>query len=123
MNIVEHRLTCIVCPIGCIITVRMLGDGLEASGYRCSRGLDYVRQEILDPRRIAITVVKVRYGDTPVVPVKTDKPIPKKFVREVARLAAYMEIEAPVELGQILLENILGTGANLIATRSVRRIE
>lgn len=122
-SIVEHKLTCIVCPVGCNITVRIIGDRLEASEYRCGRGLDYARQEVLDPRRIAITVVKVRYGDTPVVPVKTDRLIPKKLVREVARLTACMEIEAPVELGQILVEDILGTGANLVATRSVRRVE
>ncbi|MCS7113614.1 MAG: DUF1667 domain-containing protein [Nitrososphaerota archaeon] len=123
IDAVERRLTCIVCPIGCIVTVRVSGDRLEASGYLCSRGLDYARQEALDPRRIAITVVKVRYGDIPVVSVKTDRPIPRRFVREVAKLAAYIEAEAPIELGQILLEDILGTGANLVATRPVRRIE
>jgi CxxC motif-containing protein len=119
----KRKLTCIVCPIGCVIEVNVSEDVLEASGYRCGRGLDYARQEAIDPRRIAITVVKVRGGDTPIVPVKTDRPIPKKLVREVAKLVAYMEFEAPIELGQILVEDILGTGANLVATRPVKRIE
>lgn len=123
MDIVERKLTCIVCPIGCIISVKIFRDRLEATGYRCSRGLDYARQEVLDPRRIAITVVKVRCGDTPIVPVRTDRPIPKRLIREVARLAAYIEVEAPVKLGQIIVKDILGTEANLIATRPVRRVE
>jgi len=65
-----------------------------------------------------MTVVKVRCGDFPVVSAITSKPVPKSCI-EVVKGAANLEVEAPVELGQVLIEDVCG--ASLIATRRVKR--
>jgi len=67
-----------------------------------------------------MSVVKVRNGDMPTVSVITSKPVPKKCIPEVMKATAEVEVEAPVELGQVILKNICG--ADIIATRRVKRV-
>jgi CxxC motif-containing protein len=79
-------------------------------------------REIYDPRRIVMTVLKVRRGDLPTVSVKTDQPIPKNLMFKIIKELSSLELEAPIEVGQIIVKNILNTGANIIATRPVSRV-
>ena len=45
--------TCIICPNGCEITVEYDPDMTDISiqGASCPRGKEYVRQELIEPRR------------------------------------------------------------------------
>ncbi len=77
----QVRVTCIVCPMGCTITVTIRnGEIVSIEGNRCPRGADYAREEVLEPKRVVMTVLRVREGDLPVVSVKTSRPIPKKLI-------------------------------------------
>ncbi|MDK2464514.1 MAG: DUF1667 domain-containing protein [Candidatus Korarchaeota archaeon] len=120
-----RRLTCIVCPLGCEIEVRLdRGPGgdvrvLEVRGATCPRGREWAAQEVTDPRRVVITVVPVRGGDPPTVSVKTDRPIPKSRIPEFMRALAGLEVEAPVRVGQVLAKDVLDL-ANVVATRESR---
>ena len=53
------KYTCIICPNGCEIEAEVLdGEIKSVSGFTCKRGEEYVRQEILAPKRtIASSVV------------------------------------------------------------------
>lgn len=114
----ERELTCIVCPAACALRVRLREGGeLEVEGAGCRRGVEYAGQEVLEPRRTVITVVRVRGGELPVVSVKTSRPVPKDCIWEVVRVAATLVVEAPVEIGQVVAGNVCG--AELIATRRV----
>ncbi len=115
----EIELICIICPIGCSIKVYKVLDNIKIEGALCPRGVNYARQEILDPKRIVMSVVKVKNGDLPVVSVKTDVPIPKKCINEIMRLTALIEVEAPIKIGQVIVKDVCG--ANLIATREVKK--
>jgi len=116
----EVKLTCISCPVGCQITVRMNGDEiLEITGNSCPRGEAYARQEVTTPVRTIATSVKVKGGTLPLVSVKTDKPIPKSLIPQLMELVKSLSVTAPVTIGQVLARDVLGTGANLIATRAV----
>ena len=114
----ERELTCIVCPIGCSLKVR-IGKGGEVivEGNLCPRGAGYAREEVTNPRRMVFTVVKVRGGELPTVSVKTSEPVPKSLISEVMKATAFLEVEAPVEVGQVVLKNVCGV--DLVATRSV----
>ena len=116
----EVELVCIVCPASCTLKAQLAGGGLEVEGAGCARGVEYARRELTNPVRHVMTVVKVRCGDLPVVSAITSKPVPKSCVFEVVKATANLEVEAPVELGQVLLENVCG--ASLVATRRVRRV-
>ncbi|HIP89557.1 MAG TPA: DUF1667 domain-containing protein, partial [Thermococcus paralvinellae] len=70
---------------------------------------------------IVMSVVKVKDGDFPTVSVKTDKPVPKELIPKIMKELANIEVKAPVKLGQILVENIGNSGANIVATRPVQR--
>jgi len=117
-----HRITCIVCPVGCEIEITIEGGKIiDIRGFTCPKGKDYAIQEVLDPKRVIMTVVRVVNGETPVVSVKTDRPIPKKLIEKVMEETAKIEVQAPVHIGDIIVKDIAGTGANLVATKTVRR--
>ncbi|MBC7222568.1 DUF1667 domain-containing protein [Candidatus Bipolaricaulota bacterium] len=118
-----RELTCISCPIGCRLQVEVSERGVEKiEGNRCPRGEAYAREEITDPKRILTTSVKVSGGDYPLVSVRTDKPIPKRLIPAAMEVLRALSLEAPLEIGQVLVPDLLGTGARVIATRTVRRV-
>jgi CxxC motif-containing protein len=85
--------------------------------------LEYAEKEIHDPVRIVTTTVALDEASEPLLPVKTDKGVPRDLAFEVIQKASALVISAPVRAGDVLVENILNTGVNLIATRSFERIE
>lgn len=115
----NEEIICIICPVGCLLKVYTASDEVRVEGALCPRGVEYAKQEYLDPRRVVMTVVKVRNGDLPVVSIKTSAPVPKKCIGDIMMLTASIEIEAPVEIGQIIARDVCG--ANLIATRRVEK--
>ena len=77
----EQEITCIVCPIGCKITVQ--SDGTSATvltGHRCKEGISYATTEALDPRRMLTSSILVHDGEWPLVSVKTSQSVPKKEI-------------------------------------------
>lgn len=118
-----EKIVCVLCPMGCKIKYNMVdGKLVSVEGNRCPRGLSYLEDELREPKRIVPTSVKVINGELPLVSVKTSKPIPKKLIFQFMELVKKIQVEAPVRVGQVILKNVLGTGADLIATRSVKRI-
>jgi CxxC motif-containing protein len=89
-------------------------------GYGCSRGKQWGIEEATSPKRVVMSVIKVRKGDLPTVSVKTDKRMPKERIRDVMKMLARLEVEAPIHMGQIIVKDIFGLGVNIIATREVK---
>lgn len=117
----EKKLICVSCPIGCELTARIEnGVVTSVTGNRCPHGEAYARQEAIDPMRVLPTSVRVIGGELPLVSVKTDQPVPKRLIWQIMDHIRTLSIEAPVKIGQVLAENIMETGANLVATREVR---
>lgn len=124
MSEIKHfKLTCIICPLGCEIEVKMEGNKIvEITGFGCPRGKDYAIQEVTAPKRVVMSVIKVKKGDFPTVSVKTDKPVPKELIPVIMKELAKIEVEAPVEIGQVIIENVANSEANIIATRPSRKV-
>jgi CxxC motif-containing protein len=115
-----RNLTCIVCPKGCQLTVELEGKKvLSVTGHTCKRGAAYAEAECVAPMRTLTTTAPVSGGG--VVPVKTDKAIPKELLfaamEEVNRLTA----PATAKIGDVLVKNLLGTDANLVATANAKK--
>lgn len=124
MENTKREFVCIVCPMGCNLTVEKDDNGeYQVSGNTCKRGEVYGKQEMIDPRRHIASTIRVRGGFLNLVPVKTDKEIPKGQIFEVMREVNNTEIDAPVKLGDVLIENVAGTGSNIVATRDIDRID
>lgn len=117
---VTEKMICITCPMGCTLEVTHEGETLlNVEGNTCSRGEQYVKEELTDPRRMVATTVKVKGGLHPLVPVYTQAPVPKPRIFELLRKIRQVEIEAPVEINQIVLEDPLGEGVSVIASRDL----
>lgn len=116
----KREITCIVCPWGCQIKLKVKEGKIRSmEGNRCRQGVEYAKQEFYDPKRVLTTTVKLKGGRLPLLPVRTNKPIPKKMLRKCMRYLVNIEVEAPAKLGQVIVPNILGTRANIISTRNL----
>lgn len=118
----EKNLICINCPMGCVLTVEMEeGEILGVSGNTCRRGDAYARKELTDPTRIVTTTVKVSGGIERMAPVKTREDIPKNKVLECVRALKDVEAKAPIRMGDVIVENIVGTGTDIVASKTVEK--
>ncbi len=117
----EQSITCINCPVGCRMTV-VLSDagGFESvSGNTCPRGAAYARQECTLPERMVTAVIPVSGSAIP-LSVKTSKPVPKDMIPAVMGELSRVCISVPVSLGQVIIPDILHTGSDIVATRSLK---
>lgn len=109
-----RQMTCIICPRGCTLQVEQEGERITVSGNACKRGEVYARAECTHPERTLTTTVATEDGG--VLPVKTNRPVPKETLfacmKEINRVVA----PAHVQPGDVLLHDLLGTGADLVAT-------
>lgn len=120
----RKELICIGCPLGCNLTVEMDGGQVvSVNGNTCKRGDDYARKELTDPRRIVTSTVPVAGGNLPVVSVKTASDIPKGKIRECLCALKGVTITAPVQIGDVIVENVADTGVDVIATKSISAVE
>ena len=111
----KKYLTCIVCPKGCELEVRLEGkEVIAVIGNACKRGEAYARTEFTAPMRTLTTTAPIEGGG--VVPCKTDKPVPKELLFECMIAVNKLRVPKDTKAGDVLLDNILGTGANIIAT-------
>jgi len=114
---------CITCPMGCNLTVTREGTTvLRTEGNTCKQGLTFAEAELTDPRRMVATTARVKGAIHPLIPVYTEKPFPKPRIFDLLREVCQLEIEAPVAMNQVVLENALGEGINIIASRDMPRM-
>ncbi len=110
-------LTCIGCPLGCTVEVVKNGDTIESiTGNTCKRGYDYAQTEVLASVRTVTSTVRVRGGVNPVVAVKTKEPIPKSKIGDCMKEIYDITVDAPVAIGDVVCNNIAGTGVELVAS-------
>lgn len=114
-----REMVCIVCPVGCRLTVTSEGDTVSVSGNRCPRGEVYGKEELLAPKRVITATCTIRSHAHPRLPVKTDAPLPFEHIEELIEEIYRLEIQPPVRRGQILIENYKSTGVNVCASRSI----
>lgn len=114
----EQEIICIQCPLGC--RGRVITDGTNRAitfeGYECKEGKKYAEAEAHGPLRILTATVIMDSEIRPLLPVKTNKAIPKDKLKLCMRVLAKVRVKHPVSMGQVILTNILDTGADIITT-------
>ena len=113
-------LTCIGCPLGCLLSVEKDEDNIKVMGNTCPNGEKYAKEEVTNPKRILTSSVRVRGGEDKLCSVKTSSPIPKDIVLTSSKEIRKIIIDAPVEMGAIIIHDLLNTGVDLVATREVK---
>ena len=106
------EMICIICPRGCHLTVSENG---EIHGNFCPRGITYGKQELTHPMR----TLKSQSGLLR-LPVRSEQDIPKEKLMEVMEILQKIEVKAPISMHQVIVENVLNLGINIIATREVK---
>jgi Uncharacterized protein with conserved CXXC pairs len=117
-----RKFLCVSCPVGCALTVTLEETRvLAVEGNQCPRGIKYAENEAVNPVRTFTSTVRVRGGTLPVCAVRSREPLPLASVFRVSREVAGVTVDAPVRIGQVLIENVCGTGTDIVASRSLPR--
>ena len=110
-----RKLTCIICPKGCSIKVETENKEIKnIEGNTCKRGYDYAFSEVTNPVRTITSTIKLENGQ--MIPVKTDKPIPKELIFKCMEEINKVTVKLPVKIGDVVIEDILNTGSNIVVT-------
>lgn len=116
----KFDVTCICCPTGCAITVERTSqtEAVYISGAGCARGKAYAPAEVLHPERVVTTTVCVSGVSEP-LSVRTSAPVPRERVQEVVRAIKRVgaELILPIAIGDVVLADVCGTGADVVATK------
>lgn len=115
----EKQFICINCPVGCHLIVSLQDGAVTAvAGNACKRGETYARQEAVAPRRVLTCLMRASNRKNP-FSVRTSSPVPKELLFRCADEIYRTRPEAPIAMGEVLIPNICGTGADLLATRDL----
>lgn len=114
-----QKIICITCPKGCTLEVTKEGDTIIDIKPGCKRGHEYVHNEMVDPRRMVASTVTVEGGLHPLLPVYTSAPFPKPRIPDLLTQLRKVRVKAPIKMEEVVLENALGTGINILASRDV----
>ena len=114
----EKQLICIICPRGCRMVAERGENGIIVSGNACKRGEEYAIAEMTAPKRTVTSIVRVSNREDTMVSVKTKDPIPKENIFDVMEKIRSVSVEAPVKIGDVIIENLYGTC--IIATKDVK---
>ena len=117
-----REMTCIVCPQGCKLKVEFEGTNvISVSGHTCKRGEKYATKEISAPER-TITSTVVAYsesGELSMLPVKSDKPIPKGKMDEAMKIINAQKVKLPIKAGSVILSDFIENGINLVSCKTI----
>ena len=116
---ISKEMVCIVCPLGCNLTVSKNGSQCVVEGNKCAKGKSYAIDELSNPLRTVTTTVAVIGAHASRLPVRTSKAFPKDKMLDLMKTLKTLQIKPPVKAGQVLLENIFDTNVNVISSRTL----
>jgi len=120
MAIEKKHFTCVTCPVGCEVDVEVQdGSILSITGNKCDKVKEFVLQELKEPMRVLTTTVRIKGAKWAMLPVRTDKSIPKRLFLQAIEELASIDLQAPVHISEVIIRDIAGSGANIVATRTV----
>ena len=98
------NITCIVCPMGCPLVVTKTDE------------------ELTNPKRVITSTVKLEKSYLNLLPVKTQDSIPKDMMFEIMEVLDNIKVSAPINVGDVIIENILNTGVNIVSAKTVEEV-
>ena len=126
-NVIESlQFNCTTCPSECLLTVEVErnADGAvvevrSVTGNSCPRGDKFAHQELTCPMRVLTTTVAISGSDEMLLPVRTAEAIPLSLHAQAMDLIRGMVVDAPIRMGDIVLEDLLSTNIDLIASMDI----
>ena len=116
----KKTIRCTVCPNGCVVEAEYTTkEDLVLTGYGCKRGIVYCTDECFEPKRTFTSSVKIQGANRRMMPVRTTGPVPKELLMKCAEEAHKISLETPVKSQQVIKEDFLETGVDLIAAMTL----
>ena len=117
----EVLMCCTTCPSGCALTVQADGDKIvSVTGNACKRGLIFAEKELTAPERMLTSTVCVQSGgETILLPVKSEVPMPRAKMLDVMAVLRDASFDAPIHRGDVLVSNAVACGVNIVACKTV----
>jgi CxxC motif-containing protein len=114
----EETVICIGCPLGCRVRVVLDRRGRVAGmrGAQCRQGEKYVLKELKEPVRTLTTTLRTTDPEFPLLPVRTSRPVLKTLLLDIMKETAGVVLKPPVRCGQVVVPDVAGSGADLVAT-------
>ena len=118
----QEEILCVGCPMGChvLLSIDPSGKITDYSGNECKQGKKYARQEYENPVRVFTATILAKGSARPLLAVRTNRAIPKAKLVECARFIAKTTVEGPMSIGDVVIANILDTGADLICSSDLK---
>lgn len=116
----EIEIICIECPLGCRgrVVTDDKGD-VKFEGYGCKEGKKYAEAEAKEPLRTLTATVITDGKIRPLLPVRTNKPVPKNKLRDCMGVLAKVRVKSPVKMGEVIIHNVMDTEADIISTMAI----
>lgn len=110
------EMVCIVCPNSCRLMVEEADGQIHVTGNQCNRGESFAKTELTSPVRTFSTTVCTAWPSVPVLPVRVSKEVPRDKIFAIMDVINHITVRNPVRRGDVIVENVLGLGADVIAT-------
>lgn len=110
------EIVCIVCPNSCVMHVERSDNCIKVSGNKCPKGKSFAENELTAPVRMLCTTVPTAFKGQPVLSVRLSAEIPKDMLFEAMKEINKISVASPVKCGDVILKNLLGLGADVLAT-------
>lgn len=111
------NMVCTECPKGCVLKVDIGLKPIDIKGNKCPKGIKYAILEIENPERVLTSSVLTEGLTLKMVPVRTDKPIPKKDLFRAMEEIRKIKLKKTVVVGDVIIKDLLGLGVSIVATR------
>lgn len=117
------NLYCTVCPNECNLNIVLEGKEIkEVTGNSCKRGVEYANMELTNPQRMLTSTIHISNGTQELLPVRSEAPILREMLLKAMGEINKISLTAPIKIGDVIIKNILGTGVNILASRSIERL-
>ena len=110
---------CKRCTMGCELSVGDYDGNISIEGNLCKKGAAYGKDEFAKKKRVLTFRIPIKKGYFDKIHVKTSGEISKELWEKVYNLVYSLELEAPIEFGEVIIENIFGTDIKLVSERKI----
>ena len=97
------QMICITCPAGCRLEAEYSGGIITVSGNGCKRGEEFALAELTHPMRSLTSTVRTS-NPMLMLPVRTDREIPKDKLKMVMKLLRGVVVDRPVACGEVIVD-------------------
>ena len=94
-------------------------DVKTVTGHQCKKGVKHAEKEVTFPGRVLTTTMKTDIHGIPLVPVRSNKEVPKNQLITCMKEISKHHVSSPVKIGEIVMKDILGLGVDITACRTI----